>query len=209
MDPNCATSPWWGELLKAIPSIVTATTAIVGLWIAKAGLDKWQRETLGKRKAELAEQVLISFYEARDVFKWVRSRGILGGEGQSRKSAEDEDEELRSRRNTYFIPIERLTREKKLFAKLQAQRYAFSAYFGAKATEPFDTLSQSHTSIISAASVLIEAVKFGPGAVPPDDLLNDLGWGRRERPDAIDEAIDSAVVQIENLCKPILEGRGL
>ena len=44
----------WVELLRAIPSIVTAATAIVGVIIAKAGLEKWRKETIGKRKAELA-----------------------------------------------------------------------------------------------------------------------------------------------------------
>jgi hypothetical protein len=43
-----------------------------------------------KRRMELAEQGLIAFYEARDVFIRVRSRGIFGGEGSSRTSAPGE-----------------------------------------------------------------------------------------------------------------------
>ena len=82
-----------------------------------------------KRKTELAEQTLTAFYEARDVFNWVRSRGIFGAEGNSRTPAPGETETQQEKRNTYFIPIERLTREKTLFAKIQSLRYAFAAHF--------------------------------------------------------------------------------
>ena len=56
---------FWIELLKSIPSIVTAGTAIYGLKIAKAGLARWNEETVGRRKTELAKQVLAEMYEAR------------------------------------------------------------------------------------------------------------------------------------------------
>ena len=35
-----AASPWWVELLRALPSIVTAGTAIFGVFLAKAGLER-------------------------------------------------------------------------------------------------------------------------------------------------------------------------
>ena len=39
----------WIELVKAIPSVVTAVTAVVGVSIAARGLNKWRAETIGKR----------------------------------------------------------------------------------------------------------------------------------------------------------------
>src|ERR1700730_11838477 len=71
-----ATSPWWVELLKALPSIVTAGTAIFGVLLAKAGLEKWRRETIGKRKIEVAEEVLADFYQARDIINEARAAMI-------------------------------------------------------------------------------------------------------------------------------------
>jgi hypothetical protein len=65
-----------------------------------------------KRRVELAGRTLIAFYQARDVFTWVRSRGIFGDEGNSRQLSVAETEDQKKQRNTYFIPIERLTREK-------------------------------------------------------------------------------------------------
>jgi hypothetical protein len=37
--------------------------------LAKAGLEKWRRETIGKRKVELAKEVLADFYQARDIIQ--------------------------------------------------------------------------------------------------------------------------------------------
>ena len=153
---------------------------------------------------------MIAFYEARDVFFWVRSRGIFGAEGSSRTPAPGETSTQQETRNTYFIPIERLTREKALFAKLQSLRYAFAAQFGESAIEPFTAVWGVHNEIQAAASILIQITPaddiggaFGRNAPP---LLNSLGWGMAERPDDIDHKIEKAVQDIEKLCRPVLSG---
>lgn len=107
-----------------------------------------------KRKTELAEQGFIAFHEARDAFVWVRSPASFAGEGTSRKPAPGETATQQERRNTYFIPIERLNRDRALFAKLQSLRYAFAAHFGESAIEPFRAISDVHNHIQSSASVL-------------------------------------------------------
>jgi hypothetical protein len=163
-----------------------------------------------KRRMELAEQGLTAFYEARDVFIWVRSRGIFGGEGSSRTPAPGETATQEEKRNTYFIPIERLSREKTLFAKIQSLRYAFTAHFGERAIEPFAAVWGVHNEIQSAASILIQITGGDDfeGALersaPP--LLDSWGWGMAERPDDIDRKIEKAVQDIEKLCCPVLSG---
>ena len=68
-------SPVWVEALKMVPSVVTAGTAVCGLIIARAGLNRWHRETIGRRRIELAEEFLASFYRARDILRWARAKG--------------------------------------------------------------------------------------------------------------------------------------
>src|SRR6202012_4354907 len=118
-------------------SVFVCLTALIAL----LGINEWRRQTVGKRKIELAEQVLASFYEAGDLFVWVRSPAAFGGEGETRQ-AEGEDENVRRSRNTYFVPIERMQKHSELFAKLQSQRYSFMALFGSDAVAPFDALRQ-------------------------------------------------------------------
>jgi hypothetical protein len=164
-----------------------------------------------KRRHELAEQALNSVYQARDVFNWARSRGILGGEGHSRPATEGESSKQRDRRNIYFVPIERLTREKELFGRLQVLRYAFAAHFGDEPSKAFGVLAEVHNSITNAASILIQMADY-----EDDDrqsverlmpLRNALGWGTADRPDESDRKIAEAVATIETACRPVLEGK--
>ncbi|MGH9677215.1 MAG: hypothetical protein ACRD36_08950 [Candidatus Acidiferrum sp.] len=51
---------------------------VAGVAVAAYSLDRWQKETIGKRKAELAVQALTTFDEVRDVFRAVRSPNFIG-----------------------------------------------------------------------------------------------------------------------------------
>ncbi len=46
------------EAVKAIAPVFTAGAACFGAYIGYRGLERWRAETIGKRKAELAEEVL-------------------------------------------------------------------------------------------------------------------------------------------------------
>lgn len=205
--PEIWSLAWWDE----IAPLVQAAVVLVTGFVAVRGLSAWERQMIGKRKAELAEQVLVSFYDARDVFQFVRTNALREGEGKTRQPDKGETEQIQKMRNMYFVPIERLIREKELFAKLRAQRYAFRSYFGAKSNAPFETLAQAHSKLQFTASSLINISAFDATdkvvADQRSDLLNTLGWGTGARPDDLDKSIDAAVSEIEALCKPILEGK--
>jgi hypothetical protein len=180
-------------------------------YVAVRSLTAWRRQMVGKRKAEIAEQALVSFYAARDIFKWVRTSSFQAGEGETRKPDEAEPDQVRQMRNVYFIPIERLAHERELFAKLRAQRYEFTAYFGKRNITPFETIFRIYNSIFTNATLLIRMAQYDAAhqsvMTSRAELLNRLGWGTAARPDETDEEIEAAVSKIEELCKPILEGR--
>lgn len=198
-----------GEFTKAVAPMFTACAACVGAWIAWRGLSKWHAETVGKRRAELAEQTLIAFYEARDVFFGVRIRGLRDGEGESRPKGDGENASQQKKRDQYYAPIERLTCEKEVFARLQTLRYAFAAHYGDQTKKSFEAIREVHDEIIGAANILIQ--------MAPDDAddshefrqdvghaFNIIGWGQTKRPDDIDRKIESAVREIEEVCRPVL-----
>jgi hypothetical protein len=74
------------EFLKNISLIVASCTAIYGI-------GSWRREYRGKRQAELAEETLSLFYEARDAIKHIRHPFSYAGEGSTREESEKETEE--------------------------------------------------------------------------------------------------------------------
>jgi hypothetical protein len=147
---------WWVEVLRAAPSIATAGTAIIGVLVAKAGLEKWRRETIGKRKAELAEDVLADFYQTQDVINAARSPGSLNDEGSTRQKVEGETEADTRRLNAYHSVAERLFNKGEFFAELHARRYRYIALFGTDAVKPYDLLFRIRREIITSVQMLVK-----------------------------------------------------
>ena len=77
-------------MLKEWADIAQSASVILACLFAIYGIDAWRREFVGKRRMELAEEVLALFYQARDIIQSIRSPGGYVGEGQSRKQAPDE-----------------------------------------------------------------------------------------------------------------------
>ena len=200
----------WGSVSDWVTAIANAGLAGAAIFAARVGiqsLNAWQKETIGKRKAELAEQALVCIYEVRDVLKFVRIPATLSGEGESRQSDEPESEKVSGARMSYSIPIARLQREKELFAKLQSLRYSFAALFGSSSAQAFDDIREIQIKIFTAASTLAMAPQIGvtgQSDASITELRNPLGWCSGERPDVIDKKIEGAVEALEAICRPIL-----
>ena len=113
-----------GEVVKVLAPVATAGAAWFAAIIAYRGLNKWRAETIGKRKAELAEDVLADFYEAKGTILDARRPGsTLADEGNSRPKLEDETPEETKRYNNAFRVIERLSEKREFFAGWQARKY--------------------------------------------------------------------------------------
>ena len=199
--------PVWIELAKALPSVVTAGAAIYGVVIAKAGLDKWRAETIGKRKAELAEEVLADFYQARDIINAARSPGSLGHEGATRQKAEWESEEDTRNLNGYFVAYERLRNKEEFFAQFHARRYRFMAHFGLEAGKPYDELHKIYAQIVVAVRMLIGTYQQRTqGSLPENREAWEatIGWGLLEN-DKIPAELDVLIDDIERICRPAIQ----
>jgi hypothetical protein len=69
------------DKLKLVLDIVQSIGVIVAACTAIYGIGAWRREHEGRRRYELAEDVLASFYEARDRIASIRS--VFGFESES------------------------------------------------------------------------------------------------------------------------------
>lgn len=144
-------------------------TADIALAEKKLALD--QALVIWRRRYEIAEQVLTAAYEARDILNWARTPVRMSGEGETRQPAENESDALRNRRNSYFVPIERLTRQAQPFAKLQTLMYAAGSHFGPEAIKPIEEIGQVHAEIMSTAGILIEIASFADDPAANQQLI--------------------------------------
>lgn len=83
-----------------ISGIISNISILVASVIGVYGVRSWQIETRGRRRLEIAEETLISFYQVRDAIVAIRSPMGYVGEGKSRQPEEGETpEQARARDN--------------------------------------------------------------------------------------------------------------
>jgi hypothetical protein len=200
------------DWVTAIANVGIAIAAICAASLGYRGLNAWRTETIGKRKAELAEQVLADFYEARDVFRFARQPLTWSNEGNTRQKEEGEADADTQRLNTYFAVSERLLKRNECFANLHARQYRFLALFGndSEQTKPFDDLFRIRNEVFLAVNMLMTSYKQRRLGDPPvDPRLREkwesaIGWREPEN-DAIARGLDDVVKTIEKICRPAIE----
>ena len=201
-------APLWKDLLAAVPGILGGLAAIGGVLVARAGLSTWRRETIGKRRAELAEAVLADFYEAHDIIAVARSPGGFEGEGKTRQREIRETEDVSRSLDSYFRTVERLNNKAEFFAGLHARRYRFRALFGTEAAAPFEDLFRIRGEIIIDARMLIMNHTAGDiGTLPQirPAWLATIGWDPTN--DQITPRLDQLVQAMETVCRPAIVDR--
>jgi hypothetical protein len=200
-------APAW---IEAFGALLTGIATVLAGIAALAGLNAWRRETVGRRKAELAEEVLAQFYHARDILTWARfpvgpAPALLGAPGPvAGETAEDASEKRRM-----YAPVERLAQESQIFSELQATRYRFMAYFGEESSRPFDELRALQSEVVIAADKLVRA----QGKPETQDIRQSrghlesaIGWGAAAE-DRIAHRLERAVREIEAVCRPLIDER--
>jgi hypothetical protein len=188
-------------ILQAVAIIVTAGFAI-------AGLHSWRRQTLGKRKVEVAEETLVIAHKIRNAIAYARLPVHGPEEGRTRPQRGD-DGAFQKVRNSYFVPVERLRAYDDDFAKLERQRLLCETYFGAEAGKPLIELADVRRRILAAARGLLSlpvARPLNDREVASVDRWEALIWDYGEQSDELAAAVDRAVEEVEAICKPHLGG---
>ncbi len=172
-----------------------AAGAGLGGWAAWRGVHAWRAEVVGRRKAELAEEVLAQFYRARDALVWARLPAHVPGADALHGSAA-----------SISAPVERLTEESQLFSELQASRYRFMAYFGVGAARPFDEVRAIHAEVVRSAEEL--ARDAGDAGDDAHDRRTgwrrSIGWGATTG-DQLARRLEKVILDIEQACRPLID----
>ncbi len=193
------------EQVKLVLEIVSTIAVVFASGTAIYGINAWKKEFSGKRKIELAEEVLALFYEARDAISAIRSPLGFVGEGSTRKQQEGESPEQKQARDRAYVVYERYDKRKEVFNKLHSLRYRFMARFGIKEAEPFENLRLIVIEIQVSANMLAESWAYGRKSQTTEDLEATI-W-EHGRDDIINTRLGKIVSDIEAICKPIILGK--
>jgi hypothetical protein len=202
------------DVLDAFQSVAIIIAAAVAVW----GINAWRREFLGKRRIDLAEEALASFYEASEMFAVIRSPLGYVGEGSTRESSPDEDPEDKKRLDRAFVVYERYNKNSEPFRRLQTLKYRCTAQFGESGAAPFDEFIQILNDIFSASTILIDySMEEGRAAQRSEEEYQQhvkerrsydaIVYDRFERNDPIRPRIDSALRKADSLYGDLLGER--
>jgi hypothetical protein len=134
----------WIDIFKGV-SVIAASI------VAWRGITAWRREFVGKRRIELAEEVLALFYQARDVILFIRQRFNYTGEGLTRNQEPGETPRQKEIRDRAYVVFERYNPHREIFSRIASVSYRFMAQFGADKAAPFNELASIMDQIFCAA----------------------------------------------------------
>jgi hypothetical protein len=159
-----------------------------------------------KRRVEFAEEILAGFYKFKDVIAAARSPAAYGDEGASRPRSENEHADLARNKDTYFVPLERLNKNRDFLSDFFSKRYRARALFRDDIDRAFQHANEIISSIQVAAGMLIRAV---------DDERRDPAFWRKleadiwdgfgDDHDRLSPKIQEAIRFAEGSLGPILE----
>jgi hypothetical protein len=191
-------------------SILQDVAVIIASCAAIYGINAWRREFVGKRRIELAEEILMLFYEARDAIRYMRSPFGYMGEGSSRPTREGELAEEKTIRDKAYVLKERYLKKQEIFTKIQVSRYRFMAQFGVTAAQPFEELHQLIIELFATADELSDlrieqlyADRRGDTRRDTRERVRELDrvfWGGF-RDDPIAPRVEAIVANIEKICR--------
>jgi len=137
-----------------VANILESVSLIIAAWVVIIGVNAWRREYIGKRRIELAEEVLSLFYEARDVIRYIRNPFGYGGEGSTRNVDPNESPEEKRINDNAYVVFERYNKRQDLFNKLYSMRYRYMARFGKDSAKSFNDLQKIVNEIFISARML-------------------------------------------------------
>ncbi len=197
------------DILQGLSIIIAS---IVAIW----SISSWRRETKWKRKYELAEEVLSTFYDISDRFEIIRSPAGYVGEGETRKRGKNETEEESKILDQAYVVFERYEKEKAPFIKLMSLKYRFMTLFGKEAIEPFKDILKLRNKLFLAANRLGHRYWNDQGRKEFTEQqfekhLNAMEkneaifWSDMGEEDEFKKEVDLAINKIEKICKGIIE----
>lgn len=204
--------------LAEIAQIAQSVSVILAALFAIYGFDAWRREHIGKRRIELAEDVLSLFYQASDAIDQMRNPIGFGGEGSSRKQLENEDPRHKQALDAAYVLIERYGRHSELFAKLHAARYRFMAQVGIDKAKPFDAVNRLVNELIFSAHDMARLATVPEWSIRSEEAeqkhhdrcmkVHSIYYATDGEDDPISPRIKAAVAEIERTCRDIIESKG-
>jgi hypothetical protein len=214
-------NPAWLDIFNAISASVVALSALFAAIFAARGLSAWRLELVGRRKYELAEEILLAVRQFEEIMRFMRSPISFGSEIAEIKRGEGESEEEHRLRATYAMAHLRYEKKADYFARLRALQFRSGVVLGEKYEAPIEkavkivdeVLHAGNMAYIYARNFNNQAKRHTAGQPP----LSGVDWvsklheaeaiyyGLGDSEDKIAERVRQCVREAQQVFRPILE----
>lgn len=199
-----------------LATIAQAVSIFAACWAIISGVGAWKREFIGKRKIELAEATLSTYFEIKDAIAFLRSPFANSTEGNTRKRSPHETEPEQQLLDRGYIIFERYEKKKEIFIQFKTLKYKFMAVFGPETEDIFTSTNQIINSIFTSANMLSTHYWQRQGRVQmeADEFqkhLNEMQhhegifWDLNNENDEIRKKLTTIQQNLETVTKPCFE----
>ncbi|MBE3761943.1 hypothetical protein HJ205_23275 [Vibrio parahaemolyticus] len=203
-------------MLEVITLLGKTIAVISACWAIVSGVGAWKREFIGKRRIELAEETLATFFEIKDAIAFIRSPFASVGEGESRVVGEREKPEETELLNRGHIVFERYEKKREVFIKFETLKYKFMATYGEDSEAIFKDTNKAVNSIFSSARLLATRYWQRQGRVQMSDdefekhlegmqKHEDVFWDTWEDDDVIRKQLQSIQDRLDGVVASTFE----
>ena len=184
--------------------MVSALGLLVTLFL---GLVGWRFQLIGKRRTELAEEALLTFAQAVDAVKAIRSPATWSHEQEAvrKESGGAADEKLPG--EVYRVTLWRIGENREKFAALRKVQLLCRYHFGDDAARPFDELHGQVHHIALSANMAASTARDEPEnlvALRREMKWEAAIWEGYGRPDDVADKLDAAQRDLEAILTPHL-----
>lgn len=213
-------NPSWVDIVSALSSAVVAIAAVLAAIFAARGLSAWRSELVGRRKYELAEQVLLVLSEFTEIMSYIRHPASSGSEHAQIEQQEGESAEDFQIRRTYSIAVLRYHKHGDYFANLRALKFKARVILGKEFERPLEralglvseVLSAAHTAHLFARQFDLQARRSESRGMRPGDVdwatklheKEDIYWGVGGDNDKISVRVKEIVTEAEEIYRVVL-----
>ena len=202
--------------MSNLATIAQAIAVVSACWAIISGVGAWKREFIGKRKIELAEETLATFFEVKDAIAYIRNPWSSGTEGSTRKTATGESDAESNLLDRGHIVFDRYESKKEIFVRFRTQKYRFMAVFGNETDATFDSVNEILNQIFSSASMLATHYWRRQGRVEmeEDEFTKHLDemhkhegifWDRYSADDEVRGKLSTIQAMLEDVTRPCFE----
>lgn len=199
---------------------VQALSVVIGIGISLRALNQWKSEHLGKKTIDMAEELLILFYQARDAIREIRFPDITAVDLERVERMPNEPLDVYKSRLYAVHLLNRLHHRAEVFQRLESERFRFMARFGGDIESQFTSVMSIYAEIKKAAMQIqheianeIEKrftenreIRYETVAariseetkIAKEDLAS-------ETPDRLEQKLSETVKAVEDICRPIIQ----